>query len=99
MKSFFGSLFIDRQELKNNGIEYPIKVEYYKTINGIKEQIEKYGIHIIKTSYKKDTIKIEESKIENITEDENKIEDILNLLKTHQVTPICCREVLKDLYY
>ena len=33
MKNFFGSIFINRDELREAGIDYPIKVEYYKIIN------------------------------------------------------------------
>lgn len=35
MKNFFGSIFINRDELREAGIEYPIKVEYYKITNEI----------------------------------------------------------------
>ena len=30
MKNFFGSIFINRDKLLEAGINYPIKVEYYK---------------------------------------------------------------------
>ena len=33
VKNFFGSIFINRDELREAGIDYPIKVEYYKIIN------------------------------------------------------------------
>ena len=39
MKYFFGSIFINRDKLREAGINYPIKVEYYKLINE-----EEYGI-------------------------------------------------------
>ena len=32
VKNFFGSIFINRDELREAGIDYPIKVEYYKII-------------------------------------------------------------------
>ena len=31
MKYFFGCTFMSRKELANIGVEYPIKLEYYKT--------------------------------------------------------------------
>ena len=51
MKNFFGSIFINRDELEEAGIKYPIKVEYYKITNEtqkIKENELMYGIQIIK---------------------------------------------------
>ena len=33
MNIFFGGTFLEKDELKEAGIEYPIKLEYYKIIN------------------------------------------------------------------
>ena len=54
MKNFFGSIFINRDKLAEAGINYPIKVEYYKITNEedkIKQNKLIYGIQIIKTAY------------------------------------------------
>ena len=62
---------MNRDELREAGIDYPIKVEYYKIINEeekIKENKLIYGIQIIKTEYR-DKIGIEHEKIEHITND------------------------------
>ena len=32
MKTFFGSIFIEKERLQEAGVEYPIKLEYYKII-------------------------------------------------------------------
>ena len=56
MKNFFGSIFINRDKLSEAGINYPIKVEYYKIINEdkqIKSNKLIYGIQIIKTEYRR----------------------------------------------
>ena len=37
MKNFFGSIFINRDKLQEAGINYPIKVEYYRITNDEKE--------------------------------------------------------------
>ena len=44
MKTFFGGIFIEASRLKEEGIQYPIKVEYYKLKD---EDNKKYGIEII----------------------------------------------------
>ena len=33
MKTFYSSTFIKKEELQEEGIAYPIKLEYYKIIN------------------------------------------------------------------
>ena len=90
MKNFFGSIFINRDKLKEAGIDYPIKVEYYKITNEeekIKQNKLIYGIQVIKTEYR-DKIGIEQEKIEHITNDENEIIKMLKLIKENEVTPI-----------
>ena len=99
MKNFFGSIFINRDKLVEAGINYPIKVEYYKIMNEeekIKENKLIYGIQVIKTEYK-DKIGVEQNKIEHITNDEKEITKILSLLKQNEVTPICLEDVILEI--
>ena len=99
VKNFFGSIFINRDRLKEAGIDYPIKVEYYKITNEqekIKQNKLKYGIQIIKTEYK-DKIGVEQNKIEDITNDENEITKILYLMKNNEVTPIGLEDVILEI--
>ena len=66
LKNFFGSIFINRDELLEAGINYPIKVEYYKITNEPeKENKLLYGIQVIKTEYK-EKIGVEQNRIEHI---------------------------------
>lgn len=99
MRTFFSSTFIKKETLKEAGIEYPIKLEYYKIINEdeiIKQEKAKFGINIIKTEYQKDTIKVENEKVQYLSNDEKKIEEILNILKENEVTPIGVNDILSD---
>ena len=99
MKNFFGSIFINRDELRNAGIDYPIKVEYYKIINEeekIKQNRLIYGIQIIKTEYK-DKIGVEQEKIEHITNDESEILKMLDIIKDNEVTPIGLKDVILEI--
>ena len=99
MKNFFGSIFINRDELKEAGIDYPIKVEYYKITNEeekIKENKLIYGIQIIKTEYK-DKIGVEQNKVEHVTNDEKEITKILSLMKQFEVTPIGLEDVILEI--
>ena len=92
---------MNREELQNIGVKYPIKLEYYKTqtneenvknINDIK-----YGIEVIKTSYINEKVDVEKTSIPEIIKDEVKIENMLNILKEHKVTPISAPYIIEDL--
>lgn len=99
MRTFFSSTFIKKETLKKAGIHYPIKLEYYKIINEddiIQQNKAKFGIHVIKTEYKKENIEVENKKIQYLSNDEMKIEQILNTLKENEVTPITVEDVLSD---
>ena len=99
LKNFFGSIFINRDELLEAGINYPIKVEYYKITDENemgKENKLIYGIQVIKTEYR-DKIGVEQNKIEHITNDESEITRILNLIKENEVTPIGLEDVIIEI--
>ena len=96
VKTFFDGVFIAKEHLEEAGIKYPIKLEYFKTSR--KENVEtKYGIEIVKTEYLEGNVKIELKEIENVTNYNEEIENILTLLKNNEVTPIGAEDVLQDL--
>ena len=97
MKKFFGGIFIEKEKLEEAGIEYPIKLEYYKIINKDKYSgSNKYGVNIVKTEYIYKDIKIEEKTIEDVSNSEEKVNDILRILKENEVTPICVQDIICD---
>lgn len=98
MRTFHSCIFIDRDELEKVGIDHPIKVEYYETKES-NDNLEEYGIEVIKTEYFGKDIRTEKVYIENITNNESETYGILNLLKQYQVTPISAQDVVNDLIY
>ena len=94
MRTFYGGLFIEKGKLKEAGINYPVKLEYYKTING-----NDYGIEIIKTEYIKENIKIEKKDIKEFTRNEKEANKVLDIFKENEVTPVGAIDVLKDLKF
>ena len=100
MKTFFSSTFIKEETLNEARIFYPIKLEYYKIINSIKEKEQenfKFGINIVKKEYKKEGLKVENKELQHITNSERIVEKILEKLKQNEVTPIAVEDVLSDL--
>ena len=97
MKTFFDGIFIDKNRLLEEGIKYPVKIEYYKTITG-KENVEnKYGIEIVKTEYKEGNVNVEKEEVLEVTNNSNEADKILTLLRDNEVTPIAVQDVLYEL--
>ena len=91
---------MNKDELTNIGVKYPIKLEYYKTKtneeNVKNENDIKYGIEVIKTSYIDEKVDIEKRTIPDIIKDEIKIERILDILKQNKVTPVSAEYIVED---
>lgn len=99
MNTFFGSLFIEKEKLKEAGVEHPIKLEYYKIINEdefIYKNKARYGIKVVKTEYIKNNTKIEDKTIRYLSNNEQRVEDILNIFKENEVTPISAEDIICD---
>lgn len=93
MRKFFAGIFMDKEKLEENNINYPIKLEYYK----IKDTKEEYGIEIVKTEYREEFVKVENEAITKITKEEDIIDKIIHKLKENVVTPIGLRDTLSEL--
>ena len=97
MKTFFGGTFIEKEKLEEAGINHPIKLEYYKIINEDESgNSNQYGVNIVKTEYIDNDIKVEEKTIEYLSNNEQKVNDILTILKENEVTPICVQDIICD---
>ena len=96
MKTFFGGVFMNRDELRREGILYPIKLEYYK-IKDLKSKNDIFGVEIVKTEYLNEEVKVERASIDKLTNDENIENSILSILKRNEVTPISLKDVIQDL--
>lgn len=97
---FYGEIFMEQENLKSNGIYYPIKLNYFKTEETDEElKSKKYGIQITKTEYKDELQIIETNTINEITDDEEKIEKLLEIFKENEVTPVIAEDIIEDYLY
>ena len=100
-KAYCGGTFLGEKELKETNIDYRIELEYYTTNNHInistKEEINTYGIEIVKKEYKNNKIDIETNNVEHISNNASKVIEIIETLKKYKVTPIGLNDVLEDL--
>ncbi len=99
MNTFFSSTFVKEETLKEASIYHPIKLEYYKHTNEEAENEPKFGINIVKKAYKKEGIKMENKEFVGLSNNEQEIEEILNLLGTNEVTPTEAEYILNDIKY
>ena len=97
LKTFFDSIFLSESTLEESDIYYPIKLEYYKITSKNKEIETKFGIEIVEINYINGSIKIGKEQINNITNDELEIENLLKILKEGEVTPVDFKYVLQDM--
>ena len=99
MRVFYGDTYINNEELKEIGIDYPIKLEYYKMYDEVKEFKTEYQIEVIKSSYLGENVRIEKRVVGNIVKDDRVVNRILETLKQNAVTPIIAQDVIDDLLY
>ena len=99
MKIFFGSIFMKKENLKQVGINYPIKLEYYKLINEeviLNKSQARYGINVVKTEYIGEKVKVENKIIKYLSDNEKRVEEILGKFKEYEVTPNNVQEIISD---
>lgn len=96
-KSFFGKTTIDcfdSEELRENE---KIELEYYETHNVVEKNKRKYGIEVIKKDDKNEKFNIESKVINNISDKENDVNELLEILMINKVTPITVDDIISDI--
>lgn len=96
MKTFFDGIFIDSNNLQNES-EYPIKLEYYKTIKTEENVEAKYGIQIVETEFIDGKVNVESKIINSISNSSEEIEKIIEILKNNEVTPIGIEDAINEI--
>ena len=96
MKTFFDGVFVSSKHLEEADIEYPIKLEYFKTLE--EENVgEKFGIEVVKTEFLDTRVNVETKEIKNITNNIEEADKILEILRNNEVTPIGVEDVLQEI--
>ena len=95
MKTFFDSIFIGGSN-EFRDVEYPIKLEYYKTIRTEENVKAKYGIEIVITEFINGKVNIKSKTIDDIAETSEEIDKIITILKDNEVTPIGIEDAIVE---
>lgn len=96
-KSFFGKTTIDSSDSEEIKADEKIELEYYKTNNLNRKDDKKYGIEVLKRDVKLDEYNIETKIVNNISNEENAISRLLEILMLNKVTPVSVDDVISDI--
>lgn len=96
-KSFFGRTVIDSSDSEDIGCDEKIELEYYETHNLAQKYERKYGIEVIKKNEKSEKFNIESKIVNNISNEENEINKLLEILMLNKVTPISVDDIISDI--
>ena len=96
-KSFFGKAIIDSSDSDELNDNEKIELEYYETRNSARENERKYGIEIIKKIEMDEKFNIESKILNNISNEEKEINNLLEILMLNKVTPISVDDIISDI--
>lgn len=99
MKKFYAGIVLNKDELKESNSNR-IELEYYKISKKNKGHFTKksnlYGIEIVMKEYLGNRKLKEKNNLYNLTNDENVIDKLLNILKNNQVTPMGLVDAMEE---
>ena len=100
IRKFYGDTIIKLEDLQEGKLNNKFKIEYYQMETSITDasHLNQYGIEILKKSLETDEI-LERKEIMDITNIEEKINNLLDILYRNKVTPISVIDVIDDLQY
>lgn len=96
----YGGILLDEKELRTNNIYHNIEVEYYKITNDKTSLLKSknYGIEVVMREYINGEVITINEKISALTQNEETIEKVLEVLKRNEVTPTTLKDVIEDLF-
>lgn len=96
-KTFCGEEVVNAKELIEADVKRFIKIEYYETKQILNNEFTIFGIEVVKKEYKNKLYIKETANIENVTEHEEEIKNIINMVKRNKVTPISLENIVDDI--
>lgn len=97
---YYGGISLDDEDMKETKNNRKIELEYYTTKkcdNILNENKEQYGVEIIKKEYEGKDVKVEHNHRENICSNQDRITEIIDVLKRCKVTPIGLDDVMDEI--
>ena len=95
-RTYYGETFLEKNDLAETNIENKIRLEYYTT-KRTKEEKDVYGIEVVKKEFRPNEMNTEIKIKDSVTNNSQKIIEIIETLRKYKVTPIGLNDVLEDL--
>ena len=96
IKSLYGTEILGLEDLIETKLNHIIELTYYK-IKDTKENTNQYAVEIVKTEHIGEKIKVEKEKMNLLTDNETKTDEILDILKRNKVTPIGLEDTMIEI--
>ena len=99
-RKFYGDTIIKLEDIEEEATNNQFKIEYYQLESAITEasHLAKYGVEILKRDVVNNEI-LERREIRDITNVEEKIYNVLDILYRNEVTPVSVDDVIEDLQF
>lgn len=99
-RKFYGDTIIKLEDMEEEDVSNQFKIEYYQVESAMTEasHLVKYGVEILKRDVVNDDI-LERKEIRDITNIEEKIYNVLDILYRNKVTPVSVEDVIEDLQF
>ncbi|MBO5005762.1 MAG: hypothetical protein J6D03_11250 [Clostridia bacterium] len=99
LREFYGDTIIDKNDYNEFDGEFKIHLTYYKTQDclNLDDKNASYGMQVVKKQTDGNSMKVETKEFSNIVDTEEKVDNILEILKRNKVTPVAVRDVLEDM--
>lgn len=99
IRKFYGKTIIDSRDSDELDLGYQMELKYYKTMNSlvVSDQSKKFGIEVVKKEMDGKNVTIESEHMNDLTNLEENVDKILNVLVKNKVTPIGVKDVMVDL--
>ena len=99
-RKFYGDTIIKLEDMEEEDTNNKFKIEYYQLESAITEasHLARYGVEILKRDVVNDEI-LERKEIRDITNVEEKIYNVLDILYRNEVTPVSVDDIIEDLQF
>ena len=95
-KSFFGKTSISSSDCDEKEVIEEIELEYYETRDFNEENKREYGIEVVKKIMKDERFNIESKIVNNISNEEAKINKLLEIMLHNKVTQVTVDDIISD---
>lgn len=96
-KFLFGKTVVDSTVSDELSSDEKFELEYYETTNSAEENKRKFGIEVVKKKDEDEKFNIESKIVNNLSNEENTVKKLLNMLMMHKVTPTTVDDIISDI--